>query len=341
MKTKISKNIAKILITLTIITLAVSTSVALSSSTYAEKTNATADFLNKIKNGDSGKKEGVFNVTQHPDAPAGYEAQGADKLLSPVYFGIDLFRYFMSAIAVIIFVVQGISLVFSSEEEAWTKSKNMMKWSAVGLILIQLATTIVFKMFFGNHGEVLQDPTSAKIYAEESTEILRNILGMAELVMAAVAVLMIVISGIKISASGGEEDAIEKEKKKIGFSIAGLVMIILSEVVVRQVIFPENGAKLPSVGNATFIIIGLVNYVTMFVGFIAFLSLLYAGYMYIMAGGDDDAMGKVKQIFLGSIIGILLSLGSYAIINTMLDFNKVKDDKTTSIVTEQALPKNN
>lgn len=64
------------------------------------------------------------------------------------------------------------------------------------------------------------------------------------------------------------------------------------------------------------LIIGWVNFFLAFVSVIAVIVLIYAGFLYIT--GADDGAEKAKKIILGVVLGILLILASYAIVNTVI-----------------------
>lgn len=48
-------------------------------------------------------------------------------------------------------------------------------------------------------------------------------------------------------------------------------------------------------------------------GIIAVLIILYGGFMWMTAAGNDDRVGKAKQIITAGIIGLLIIITSYAI----------------------------
>lgn len=63
-----------------------------------------------------------------------------------------------------------------------------------------------------------------------------------------------------------------------------------------------------------------VVYVLIFaVGIVAVLVLLWSGFSYITAGGDAEKAEKAKKMIVGTIIGILIILGSYVIYNSVVD----------------------
>ena len=62
----------------------------------------------------------------------------------------------------------------------------------------------------------------------------------------------------------------------------------------------------------------IVNYALSFLGMIAVLLIIYAGFMYLTAGGETEKTDKAKKTIGFTVIGLLLILGSYAIVNTIL-----------------------
>ncbi|MEK7673461.1 MAG: PKD domain-containing protein [Patescibacteria group bacterium] len=62
----------------------------------------------------------------------------------------------------------------------------------------------------------------------------------------------------------------------------------------------------------------IVNYALGFLGFIAVIMIIYAGVLYVTAGGEDDGVGKAKKIIMYSAIGLLIVMGSFAFVNTII-----------------------
>lgn len=259
---------------------------------------------------------------QHPDAIPDALAPGGAIVVSPIYFAIDMFRYVTSTIAFIVVVIAAIKLVsYSSEEEA-TKAKNTLLLGLLGLIIIQLADPIVKKMFFGEQGEAFEDLATAEFFAEETVSQLRGIIGFIQYFLGAVAVLTIVIRGFALIAGGGDEEAMTRAKKHIFYGLAGLAIVGLSEIVVRGVIFPEAGKKLPDVPLGRLIIVKGTNFLASFISILAFAALFYAGYRYVTAGGNEEVTEKVKKTMLGAIVALGLALAAFAIVNTFVTLDQ-------------------
>lgn len=62
----------------------------------------------------------------------------------------------------------------------------------------------------------------------------------------------------------------------------------------------------------------VVNFVLSFLGLIAVIFLIYAGYLYVVDGGADGQKDKAKKIIIYVSIGILVILASYALVNTLI-----------------------
>lgn len=60
------------------------------------------------------------------------------------------------------------------------------------------------------------------------------------------------------------------------------------------------------VGNLINVVFGLIG--ILFLGL-----LLYAGFLYLTSMGETEPIGKAKKIFSSSIIGLLVTVGAYAI----------------------------
>lgn len=71
--------------------------------------------------------------------------------------------------------------------------------------------------------------------------------------------------------------------------------------------------------NARDLIQTLVNYALSFLGLIATVMIIYGGALYVTSGGDEDGASKGKKIIQYSVIGILIILSSFAIVNTAIN----------------------
>jgi hypothetical protein len=74
-----------------------------------------------------------------------------------------------------------------------------------------------------------------------------------------------------------------------------------------------DGTTLPQiVGNFINVVIGLL-------GIIFVVEVVYAGFLYLTAGGETDKVGKAKDMLRQGVIGIILIVLSYVIANFVID----------------------
>ncbi|MBL4694560.1 hypothetical protein JKY72_04295 [Candidatus Gracilibacteria bacterium] len=312
----------KFLKSLVIVTLLIS--FALSSATAL----AESPLENLQQVGEETQLPDFFSSGQHPDAPSNAYAPGVGTVTSPIFFALDLFRYVVSTIAVIMIIISSMKLIGTTKEEEATKQKDHLIFGIIGLIGIQLADPLVKKMFFGETGDAFQDIGTAKLYAEGTVTYVRGLIGFWEFFLAAVAVLVIVVRGFTLITSGGDEEAMTKAKSHIGYAIAGLVVLGISEFIVLEIFFPKQGASLPDVNQGKRLLKDISNFIAGFISIFSFAALFYAGYKYVASGGDEEVNEQAKKLFTGAVIALLLSLGAFALVNTLIELDPGPDSST-------------
>ncbi len=65
--------------------------------------------------------------------------------------------------------------------------------------------------------------------------------------------------------------------------------------------------------DARIVIIRLINLALTFLGLIAVILILWGGFKWMTAGGNDEAVGEAKKIIIASVIGLAIILSAYAI----------------------------
>ena len=332
-----NKFFAKLALSIALTSLALSINIGIAA---AASTSTPIEVLqsvgNEVKN-DKGEQliPGFIESGQHPDSAINVEP-GVATITSPVYFAIDLFRYAISGIALIVIIITAVKLVSTSAEEDATKAKQGLLFGVIGLLIVQLADPIVKKMFFGEQGEAFGDIATTKLYAESTVSYIRGIVGFVHLFLGSVAVLTIVIRGFTLITSGGDEEELTKAKKHVLYAAVGLAVVGLSEVVVRGVVFPESGQKLPNIVLGKTLIVSITNYIAGFIAIISFVMLFYSGYQYVVSGGEEEVNEKVKKRVMSASIALILSLGSFAIVNTFIKIGDTELPATQQVETTQA-----
>lgn len=272
-----------------------------------------------------------FNYGQHPDSPPDFEYEGAGTVSSPIYFTIDFIRYLASAIALIMIMYMAVKTITTAAEDDYNTAKTGLFMGIAGFFLIQIADVLVKKIFFGEYGEAFEDTTSAKEFATEGTATIRGIIGWLNLALGTIITFVMILKGFKLASSAGNDEEIGKTKNHIIYAAVGLILVGLSEIIIRGFVFPDAGTRLPDQEVGKEIIIMVTNFISGFVGFAAFIMLFYAGYMYVVQQGSDGAQGRIKNTVIASVIAILLSFAAFAAVNTFITFEN--SDPTSQQIT--------
>ncbi|MBI2463508.1 hypothetical protein HYV57_00965 [Candidatus Peregrinibacteria bacterium] len=62
----------------------------------------------------------------------------------------------------------------------------------------------------------------------------------------------------------------------------------------------------------------MLNFFLSFLGFVAVMFVIYAGILYVTAGGEEDKVTSAKKILTYAGLGLILILLSFALVNTLL-----------------------
>ena len=62
----------------------------------------------------------------------------------------------------------------------------------------------------------------------------------------------------------------------------------------------------------------IVNFFLTFLGLIAVVMIIYGGFLYVSAAGNQEKIESAKKIIMYAVIGIVVILLSFAIVNTVL-----------------------
>lgn len=71
-------------------------------------------------------------------------------------------------------------------------------------------------------------------------------------------------------------------------------------------------------GSLRGLVLTIVNYFLGFLGILAVIMVIYGGVTYVTAAGGDEGIGNAKKIIMYSLIGLVVILLSFAVVNTVL-----------------------
>ena len=83
--------------------------------------------------------------------------------------------------------------------------------------------------------------------------------------------------------------------------------------------FPLDTSPLPRSGvNDPNLVTDIFNLVFGLLIAIAFISVVYGGFKYVISKGDPNQTAKAKDIILYSLIGLVISLAAFSIVSLVL-----------------------
>lgn len=87
-----------------------------------------------------------------------------------------------------------------------------------------------------NVNDTVCDPGAESAATEKINNILKTIINLFSLIVGVVSVIMIIIGGLKYITSSGDAGNVSNAQKTIIYALVGLVIVALSQVIVRFVL---------------------------------------------------------------------------------------------------------
>jgi len=246
---------------------------------------------------------GVINtVAPQLGTPGGTEAGGIAIWLA------SLFKPMINSIALIMVIASGLVMVFSQNEEHGTAARRTILGGIIAIILVNIAEPIR-NAFYGS-GDVGGISFGEGLYEE--------IIGVADWIAtpaAVIAVLMIIVSGIRAVVTYGSDNGVAQLRRTviaviIGFTIVGIRLGI-------QQSLTDTGES----SAFTEVIVNAVNAFLGFLGIIAVIVIVIAGIMMVLNIGNDDQYKKARDLILRVAIGLIVIIASAAIVNIVFSGN--------------------
>jgi len=115
--------------------------------------------------------------------------------------------------------------------------------------------------------------------------------------------------------------------KYLKIFLLSLVVLIGVCVTYGAVVYAQGGCTDPNdilgidCGQATgltaedprILTVRIINFALTFLGIIGVCIVLYAGFKWMTAGGNDDQVGEAKKMLISAVIGLIIIMVSYAV----------------------------
>lgn len=235
-----------------------------------------------------------------------------------IFNGIRILRNLIGAIALVLAVLYATNLVLArGNEETIATQKNNFTYMLIGFLVILSAENIA-RLF--NPATATTDQI---INFSAANDQLRTIASYMKWFLGSILGLLMTISAIRMVTSQGNEEVADQQKQTILWSFAGGLVILLADSLVRVVYTinyePAPGTDIITAASAQSgitTVAGIIQLMLAFLGPVAVIFTIYAGFLYMTAFQNEEQTGKAKQMIIGGITGIVVVYAAYAIVST-------------------------
>lgn len=243
-------------------------------------------------------------------------AAGEEIAASAIRRGISIVKYLMGGVALLFGIIYAGSLVLArGKEEAISKQKTNFLWVFVGFIILMIADQV----------SVIFNPEKATseqlIDFEAAHDQLRDVANYIKWLLGSIIILLMTISGIRLVTAGGEEEKITKEKRHLVWSGIGMLVILLASNIVNAIyVVNEETGEVAAARPETGIVEagGIIRLILVFLGPIAVLFTIYAGFLYLTAFQNEEKLNKAKKMIVAGVTGIIIIYAAFALVSTFM-----------------------
>lgn len=174
---------------------------------------------------------------------------------------------------------------------------------------------IINKSGLEDFGNRIHDYASVAPGADVITSTVFIALDFAKYLVATIAVIYLIISGIKLVTAGRKVDEeLEKEKENFKLIIYGLIIIIIGDQLVTKVFFGDYGECIASATNAQecakaggSIVKSIYSFILSIIATFALFILVLAGFRLASSAGEEEAIGRQKRRIAVSAVALLVA----------------------------------
>jgi len=204
----------------------------------------------------------------------------------------------VNVIALLVITISAFGMVFSQSEKQSHTARQTLIVSLIGIALVWIAKTI--RDAFRD-----QDPT---VLPDE----LLGFAGWLRAIAVVLAVLMIIISGIRAIATFGSDDGTAHLRRTVIAVLVAVPLLILtgdSSSIFK--VFTEGGSANSIIG----VLITIVSAFLGLVGIAAVVVIVIAGAMMIVNIGNDDQYRRARDLILRVALGLVVIAASWALLS--------------------------
>ncbi|MDD4628852.1 MAG: hypothetical protein PHE68_05705 [Candidatus Peribacteraceae bacterium] len=226
--------------------------------------------------------------------------EGGD--LGEIYLNIMMaFLVIVNVVGMIMITKAGVMLAAKQGEDQIGAAKKTIGATAAALIILNLTPVLTTAISTLGEGG--------------GTLISQEVIGLSDFIdtiAGSVAIVAIIISGIKAVTSYGGDEGTTHLKRTALAVIAGIIIIGAKRLIFSSV------AESHTPGGLLEIIVTVVNIVLSLGALLATTAIIYAGLLMVVNFGKDEQYTRAKNLIVRVGIGLVVILSSAAIVNLVI-----------------------
>ena len=144
-------------------------------------------------------------------------------------------------------------------------------------------------------------------------------------------ILIIVVSGVQISASAGNPEVIKNAKSHIFNAIVGIALLISARAIFSVFGIYDTGFAPPvtlfskisrsnlSLNDFQQVLLNGIAIATFIAGIVSIIFLIVGGIQYIISSGNSERLKGAKNTVLYALVGLVISIMAYGIVTFVVD----------------------
>lgn len=288
---------------------------------------------------------------------------GENKFRGILFVTQDFLFKLLIPISIVLTVWAGMQLIFSrGKEETFNEKKTQFIGIFLGFAVLMLSRVIVDDIFFGidyndgfwglkkvgdyfgfgdeasrqiiNAGQILDGDDSTS-FAKEAFRQLEGLFNYAITFAVGVAVLFVVYAAYRM-VTADNDDTLSKARKQILYVLGGMAVLVSARRIVGLFrgessskigldgVYNDGALTVPKPSSSLALVIDWTNFALSFLGIVAIIGLIYGGIQLIISMGEnDEAQQNAKKIIIYSIIGLVLAISAWTIVQTFIDVESI------------------
>lgn len=254
-----------------------------------------------------------------------FNQAGLNRIASIAFSGISVAKYIILGITILYLSISLVRIIGKTDvDEDLDKLKKYVGYLVVAIVIVLTADIVFLQVLDLDGAGFLASEQAAQEAARLGSAEILGIVRVIEAMIGSIALVFLIIAGIRLVSNAGNEDVIDKAKKQIQYSIAGIILVLISESLVREIFFSNNGGQF-DVSAANRLILTFTNFISGFIAIAALVSLLYAGFLYVFQPSNEENASRTKNAIIGAVVGIIIASGAFAIVNTVINLESSEE----------------